>query len=80
VFDRFWQGRKGDRRGAGLGLSIARGIIEAHGGRLWVESQLGKGTTFYFSIPLQRESSEASSDDFNDASAAVPENAGRESG
>jgi PAS domain S-box-containing protein len=54
VFDRFWQARHGDRRGAGLGLSIVRGIVEAHGGRVWVESQLGTGTTFHFTVPLQR--------------------------
>jgi PAS domain S-box-containing protein len=52
VFDRFWQARKGDRHGAGLGLSIVRGIIEAHGGRTWVESTLGEGSTFFFTLPL----------------------------
>ncbi len=51
VFDRFWQARRGERKGAGLGLAISRGIIEAHGGRVWVESSLGRGTTFFFMIP-----------------------------
>jgi PAS domain S-box-containing protein len=51
LFDRFWQARKGAQRESGLGLSIARGIVEAHGGRIWVESALGKGTTVYFTIP-----------------------------
>jgi signal transduction histidine kinase len=51
VFDRFWQARKGKHRGAGLGLPIARGIVEAHGGRIWVESALGVGTSFFFTIP-----------------------------
>ena len=50
VFDRFWQARKG-RDGAGLGLPIARGIIAAHGGGIRVESTLGRGTTFSFTVP-----------------------------
>ncbi len=51
LFDPFWQARSG-RSGAGLGLPIAKGIVEAHGGRIWAESQLGKGTTLLFSLPL----------------------------
>ncbi|HVY58706.1 MAG TPA: ATP-binding protein, partial [Xanthobacteraceae bacterium] len=38
--------------GSGLGLSIARRIVEMHGGRLWVESVLGEGSTFFFSLPI----------------------------
>ena len=52
LFDRFWQARFADRRGLGLGLPIAKGIAEAHGGRLWVESTVGSGTTFHFGMPL----------------------------
>jgi len=50
VFDRFRQ-VAGDRRGVGLGLPIARGIVEAHGGRIWLESRLGEGTTVRFTLP-----------------------------
>jgi PAS domain S-box-containing protein len=52
IFDRFWQVQKTARLGTGLGLSIARGIVEAHGGLLWVQSQLGLGSTFFFTLPL----------------------------
>jgi signal transduction histidine kinase len=51
VFDRFWQAQKTRRGGAGLGLQIVKGIVEAHGGRIWLESKAGVGTTFYFTLP-----------------------------
>jgi len=52
MFRRFWQSRRADRRGIGLGLTIAKGIVDAHGGRIWLESEPGKGTTFWFTLPL----------------------------
>ena len=51
LFERFWQA-KGSGEGAGLGLPIAKGIVEAHGGRIRVESQPGQGSTFSFSLPV----------------------------
>jgi signal transduction histidine kinase len=51
VFDRYWQAKRSDRRGIGLGLPIAKGLVEAQGGKLWVVSELGRGTTFCFTLP-----------------------------
>ncbi len=51
VFDRFWQATETKRAGAGLGLSIVKGIVEAHGGRVWAESTLGRGSIFFFTVP-----------------------------
>jgi signal transduction histidine kinase len=57
VFDRFWQANRRERRGAGLGLTICKGIIEAHGGRIWVDSDEHGLTTFHFTIPRATQAS-----------------------
>ncbi len=51
IFERFWQVKEGDRRGRGLGLFISRRIVEAHGGLIWAQSEEGRGSTFFFTLP-----------------------------
>jgi len=52
IFDEFYQVEGGKYGGTGLGLAIAKRLVEEQGGNIWVESQLGKGSTFYFTLPL----------------------------
>jgi two-component system phosphate regulon sensor histidine kinase PhoR len=58
IFERFYRvdkGRSKEMGGTGLGLSIVKHLVQAHGGRVWVESQMGKGSTFYFTLPNRTE-------------------------
>lgn len=52
VFERYWRIRQGNPSGTGLGLYISMGIVKAHGGDLWVRSELGQGSEFSFTVPL----------------------------
>jgi chemotaxis family two-component system sensor kinase Cph1 len=55
VFDRFWQAQQTKRFGTGLGLTIVKGIVENHGGKVWAESDGKTGTTFHFTLPMIRK-------------------------
>jgi len=52
IFSPYWQSERAERMGAGLGLPIVKGIVESHGGKIWVESEEGRGTRFYFTLPV----------------------------
>ncbi|MEW6736937.1 MAG: ATP-binding protein [Acidobacteriota bacterium] len=59
VFDKFYRGNRNSRlhtQGTGMGLAIARGIVEAHNGKIWVESRLEYGSTFKFAVPVEYKS------------------------
>lgn len=59
VFDRFWSDSP-EKKGTGLGLFIAKGVVDAHGGSIWVDSELGRGTRFYFTLPISQTRTEES--------------------
>lgn len=56
IFERFWQARATAKNGNGLGLSIAKTVVEAHHGAIWVESEPGQGSRFFIRLPLGRSS------------------------
>jgi PAS domain S-box-containing protein len=72
VFERFWQASRSGRSGAGLGLPITKGIVEAHRGRIWVESAAGSGSTFFFTIPTAVAAQDRLSDRRRPDPVAVP--------
>ncbi|UGB37689.1 GAF domain-containing sensor histidine kinase [Frateuria soli] len=59
VFEPYWSAREVNAKGTGLGLHISKGIVEAHGGRIWVESEPGQGARFVFSLPRCRRGRDA---------------------
>jgi len=59
IFDRFWQAKDTAYMGTGLGLAIAKGLVEALGGKIWVESKAGEGSTFTFTLPTVQQRTQA---------------------
>lgn len=60
VFERFWQGKRRNGGSAGLGLSICKGIVTGHGGRIWLDTRAAEGTTMCFTLPTERAATDQS--------------------
>jgi signal transduction histidine kinase len=77
IFSPYWQAKRTERLGAGLGLPIAKGIVEAHGGRIWAESEPGQGTQFYFTLPLHTPAADDEAEPEREPVTTAAESAGR---
>lgn len=72
LFDRRWKHEVGGAQGTGLGLFIVKGVIDAHGGRIWVNSEAKRGAEFHFTLPLAENGEQAPSSALHRAASATP--------
>jgi len=71
IFDRFWRSQQARQEGSGLGLYIAKGIIEAHRGKIWVDTKLGLGSRFFFTLPVAETAARLRSAQLSNESSAT---------